>query len=107
MIVLNPPAPPAHLQLITTTAEKRAVETAIRVARVAFRCQQNVDAVEWLRVLNHYGPETTFVLDLPSGTSIALCDGSGGEDTPEGIVVDGAAGVLDLAAQIAMYAEHL
>ena len=107
MIVLNPPSPPAHLQLITTTAEEQAVETAIRVARVAFRCQQNVDAVEWLRVLKHYGPDTTFVLDLPSGTSIALCEGSGGENTPGCMVVDGAAGVLDLAAQIAMYAEGL
>ncbi|MCG7349921.1 hypothetical protein [Sphingomonas sp. ACRSK] len=106
MIVLNPPAPLRHWELITSTPEQRAVETAIRIARVPFRCAENVGPLEWLRLLEDYGADTTFILDLPVGVPISVRSSSADDEEAHQKIVDGAPGVLDLAATIAKLAAN-
>lgn len=103
MIVLNPPAEPGHLELITRTPEHRAVETAIRIARVPFQCAELTKPSAWDEARRFHGEDVTFVLDLAVPISIAVF--SAGQpnaitaDPP--MIVDGAQGVLELAALIA------
>lgn len=103
MIVLNPPADPRHLELITRTPEHRAVETAIRIARVPFECVEATEATKWNSLLQDHGEDATFVLDLPVPLSIAVvCDRQAVDENDEApMIVDGAQGVLELAALIA------
>jgi len=98
MIVINPPTPPKCLPLVTTTPEHQAVETAIRIARLPFSSKETEDAASWKRTLAYHGSETTFVLGLPTPVSIAVLKRSDDHDDD---LVDGATGVLELAASLA------
>ena len=106
MIVINPPAAPGHLALITRTPEHRAVETAIRIARVPFQCAEATSASSWSDLLRYHGDDVTFVLDLNVPISLSVFhgdkDGAATDEAP--MVIDGAQGVLELAAFIASIA---
>ncbi len=104
MIVINPPAAPAHFTLKTKSLEHQAVETAIRIARVEFRCEETEDPIRWLRLLQRFGDQTTFVLELLSPMAISIIEASAVSEADLGdhLVVDGAAGVIDLAASISL-----
>jgi len=106
MIVLNPPVEPAYFQLVTRSPEHRAVETAIRIARVPFYCAEMTDPEKWRCLLQRHGDRTTFVLGLqtPMPISVAIPGGDVDEDESPSMIVDGAQGVLDLASFIASIA---
>ncbi len=103
MIVRNPPAEPAHLELITQSPEHRAVEVAIRIARVAFQCAELAEKPTWDELREHHGKDVTFVLDLPVPVSIAVAAAGrpAGSNEEAPMIIDGAQGVLELAALIA------
>ena len=103
MIVRNPPRDPSHLDLITQTPEHRAVEVAIRIARVPFECAATTEPSRWSALLRYHGEDATFVLNLPAPVSIAVAPSGWGADASEQVptIVDGAQGVLELAALIA------
>lgn len=96
MIVLNPPPPPAYINMVTQSPDQRAVETALRIARVSFRCAETEDPATWQRLLDDCGePSATFVL----GRLVLLPITVRTQPTPDDLeTVDGAMGVLNLAA---------
>lgn len=98
MIVLNPPPPPAYLDVVTQTPDQRAVETALRIARVSFRCAETEDRATWQRLLDECGdPSATFILGRVDLIPIAVRAAA----TPDDLeTVDGPMGVLDLAAML-------
>jgi hypothetical protein len=85
IIVRNPPAALGCLDLITATPELRAVEAAIRIARVSFLCAELTDESRWNDLRRYHGDATTFVLDLPVPVSMAVSS-----EVSSGVADDGA-----------------
>ncbi len=60
------------MQLITKKPHHQAVKIAIRIARIDFVCAENVDSVEWLRLLSRQEEPVDFILTLSSGPQITI-----------------------------------
>lgn len=105
MIVLNPPPPPAYLDVVTQTPDQRAVETALRIARVSFRCAETEDRATWQRLLDECGdPGATFILGRNALMPIAVRTTATLDDQE---TIDGAVGVLNLAALLSSIAHAI
>lgn len=108
MIVFDPPPPPPQMRLITTKPHHQAVEMAIRIARLDFRCHENTATVEWLRILSEHDVPATFIIHANDDQvlTIEAIDGDdpGDVDVGQHQIVRGATGVLHLTALLSSLA---
>lgn len=109
MIVRDAPPPPPRMPLITTKPHHQAVEVAIRIARLDFRCVENTSSTEWLRLLAEHEVPATFVVHAKGGVTVPIeaIDGNdpGDADVSQHQVVQGATGVLHLTALLSSLAD--
>ena len=111
MIIVNPPTDVPGIDLVCRNPRHRAVEAAIRIARIPFRCQDHpdVDALDWMRSVwqqeqeeHGLGKALAFVLLLDGyRLPVHIYEPSDVDriDACHGRVIDGASGILALAAE--------